>query len=82
MIKLMIPWLLFPYLIEWFNGNFAKAALAVSFLYVLSCVTTTFERASSLSARWLLVCSGWHWCRCIGQGSLRSKTSNSCYMAC
>jgi hypothetical protein len=37
MIKLMIPWLLFPYLIEWFNGNFAKAALAVSFLMFVLC---------------------------------------------
>ena len=37
MIKLMIPWLLFPYLIEWFNGHFTKAALAVAFLMFVLC---------------------------------------------
>ncbi|MDZ5434585.1 hypothetical protein T3H00_18175 [Pseudomonas fluorescens] len=37
MIKLMIPWLLFPYLIDWFDGNFAKAALTVAFLIFVLC---------------------------------------------
>lgn len=37
MIKLMIPWLLFPCLVEWFKDNFAKAALAVSFLMFVLC---------------------------------------------
>ncbi|MHC8393623.1 hypothetical protein ACYZT8_08135 [Pseudomonas sp. LB3P93] len=37
MIKLIIPWLLFPYLIGWLDGNFAKAALIVAFLMFLLC---------------------------------------------
>ncbi|MEB0224435.1 hypothetical protein [Pseudomonas sp. 10S4] len=40
MIKLMIPWLLFPYLIDWFDGNFAKAALSVAFLMFVLCFDT------------------------------------------
>lgn len=30
MIKLMIPWLLFPYLIDWFDGNFCEGRLVGS----------------------------------------------------
>lgn len=37
MIKLITPWLLFPYLIDWFDGNFAKSALAVAFLMFALC---------------------------------------------
>ncbi|WP_095080114.1 hypothetical protein [Pseudomonas sp. Irchel s3h17] len=37
MIKLMIPWLLFPYLVDWFGGNFAKTALAVAFFMFVLC---------------------------------------------
>lgn len=37
MIKLMIPWLAFPYLIEWLDGNFAKAAILVAALIAIMC---------------------------------------------
>lgn len=37
MIKLVFPWLLIPYLIDWFDGNFAKATLAVAFLMFVLC---------------------------------------------
>ncbi|ROM89590.1 hypothetical protein [Pseudomonas brassicacearum] len=37
MIKLMIPWLLFPYLIEWLDGSYAKASILVAVLIVILC---------------------------------------------
>ncbi|WP_460116211.1 hypothetical protein [Pseudomonas sp. H2_D02] len=40
MTKLIIPWLLFPYLLDWLDGNFAEAALTVAFLIFLLCFDT------------------------------------------
>lgn len=37
MIRLLIPWLAFPYVIDWLDGDFAKSALLTAALIAVMC---------------------------------------------
>lgn len=37
MIKFMIPWVVFPYLVEWVDGAFAQAVILVAVLIAILC---------------------------------------------